>query len=224
MLRLTAVTKDYPSPAGPLRVLDRVTFALEPGAAAAVCGPSGSGKTTLLAIVGSLEPPTSGRVVVDGCDPFCLSPAKLAAFRNATIGFVFQDSCLLPQCSVLENVLIPTLVGPTDRDAPQRARDLIAEVGLSERLDHRPAHLSGGERQRAAIARALIRRPRLLLCDEPTGNLDATTAERIAALLGEVNRRHGTTMIVVTHSAALAERLPLRFELSGGALRRAAVV
>ncbi len=140
-------------------------------------GPSGSGKSTLLYIIGALEPPTSGTVTLDGQNPFRLAERELAAFRNQKIGFIFQDHCLLPQCSVLENVLTPTLVAGADHDDVERARSLLDQVGLSERLDHRPSELSGGEKQRVALARALIRQPLLLLCDEPTGNLDRHSAE-----------------------------------------------
>src|SRR5205807_10089931 len=138
-------------------------------------GPSGSGKSSLLYVLGALEPPTSGTVTLDGRNPFELAPDDLAAFRNASIGFVFQDHCLLPQCTVLENVMLPTLVGRHGSDGAVQARRLIEQVGLADRIDHRPAELSGGERQRVAVARALVRNPRLLLCDEPTGNLDRTT-------------------------------------------------
>jgi len=171
-------------------------------------------------LLGALEPPTSGVVTLDDRNPFQLAPSDLAAFRNASIGFVFQDHCLLPQCSVLENVLVPTLVGSRTRDDDQRARELIQTVGLSDRLDHRPGELSGGERQRVAIARALIRRPRLLLCDEPTGNLDARSAEQVAALLFEVHRQQNNILIVVTHSESLASKLPIRFDLIDRRLQR----
>src|SRR5262245_16678117 len=166
-------------------------------------GPSGSGKSSLLYILGALEPPTSGTVSLDGRNPFQLKPDELAAFRNASIGFVFQDHCLLPQCTVLENVLIPTLIA-SGGDASARARELIDQVGLSDRIQHRPAELSGGERQRVAIARALIRQPRLLLCDEPTGNLDRNSAETVSALLLDLHRRQNAILIVVTHNAQLA--------------------
>jgi lipoprotein-releasing system ATP-binding protein len=152
-------------------------------------------------------------VTLDGQDPFTLAPGELAAFRNRSIGFVFQDHCLLPQCTVLENVLVPTLVGARTEGDEARARELIRTVGLSDRTDHRPGELSGGERQRVAIARALIRQPRLLLCDEPTGNLDSRSAEQVAALLFEVHRQQQNILIVVTHSAALASRFPVRFDL-----------
>src|SRR5262245_58974965 len=152
MLQATDLTKDYPTPRGPLRVLNDVSFELAAGAAAAVMGPSGSGKSSLLYILGGLEPPTSGTVTVDGKNPFTLRPADLAAFRNRQIGFVFQDHCLLPQCTVLENVLVPTLVAPGGDKDISRARELIDAVGLADRIDHRPAELSGGERQRVAIA------------------------------------------------------------------------
>jgi lipoprotein-releasing system ATP-binding protein len=220
MLHANNLTKDYPTPRGPLTVLAGVTFSLAPGEAAAVMGPSGSGKSSLLYVLGALEPPTSGTVTLDGRDPFQLPPNDLAAFRNASIGFVFQDHCLLPQCTVLENVLIPTLVAPDGDDDAGRARGLIEQVGLGDRIDHRPAELSGGERQRVAIARALVRKPRLLLCDEPTGNLDRAAADVVAGMLLDLHRRQNTILIVVTHSTQLAARLPIRFELEDRQLRR----
>jgi lipoprotein-releasing system ATP-binding protein len=213
MLEISRVAKQYPSPRGPLTVLSDVSLALKRGDAAAIMGPSGAGKSTLLYIAGGLEPPTAGAVTLDGANPYQLGEKELAAFRNQKIGFIFQDHCLLPQCSVLENVLIPTLVGPDDADAPRRARELLEQVGLADRLDHRPAELSGGEKQRVALARALIRRPHLLLCDEPTGNLDEASADMVAELLMELHARQQTMLIVVTHSAALAARFPLRYEL-----------
>jgi lipoprotein-releasing system ATP-binding protein len=220
MLDVAHLTKEYPTPRGPLTVLSDVTFSLAPGDAAAVMGPSGTGKSSLLYVLGALEPPTSGSVVLDGRNPFELPPADLAAFRNTSIGFVFQDHCLLPQCTVLENVLIPTLVARPNGDDTARARQLIDQVGLRDRIDHRPGELSGGERQRVAIARALIRSPRLLLCDEPTGNLDRAAAENVASLLIDLHRRQQTILIVVTHSMQLASRFPIRFELMDRLLRR----
>jgi len=219
MLQVTDLTKDYPTPRGPLRVLTGVTFVMAPGDAAAIMGPSGSGKSSLLYILGGLEPPSSGTVALDGTDPYRLSATDLAAFRNKEIGFVFQDHCLLPQCTVLENVLIPTLVAPGSKEITARATELIEQVGLRDRIEHRPAELSGGERQRVAIARALIRQPRLLLCDEPTGNLDRAAADNVAEVLLDLHRLQKTILIVVTHSAALAERLPMRFELLDSHLR-----
>ena len=223
MLQVADLTKTYPTARGPLTVLSDVSFSLAPGDAAAVMGPSGSGKSSLLYILGALEPPTSGTVSLDGRNPFQLKPDDLAAFRNASIGFVFQDHCLLPQCTVLENVLIPTLVasgGGDASDASARARALVDQVGLADRVDHRPAELSGGERQRVAIARALIQQPRLLLCDEPTGNLDRSSAENVSALLLDLHRRQNTILIVVTHSAQLASNFPIRFELRDRQLQR----
>ncbi len=222
MLRVTDLSKEYATPRGPLRVLADVSFEMAPGDAAAVMGPSGSGKSSLLYLLGALEPPTAGTITLDGRNPFALKPAELAAFRNKAIGFVFQDHCLLPQCTVLENVLVPALVAP-DGDADRaRAVTLIERVGLADRIDHRPAELSGGERQRVALARALVRAPRLLLCDEPTGNLDRAAAENVAALLLDIHGALQTILVVVTHSAALAERLPIRFDLEDGRLRRRA--
>ena len=219
MLHVTDLMKDYPTPRGALRVLNGVSFDMAPGDAAAIMGPSGSGKSSLLYILGGLEPPSSGTVTLEGRNPFQLSATELAAFRNKEIGFVFQDHCLLPQCTVLENVLIPTLVSPTKGDT-DRARQLIAQVGLADRIDHRPAELSGGERQRVAIARALVRGPRLLLCDEPTGNLDRAAADNVASVLLDLHRLKQTILIVVTHSAQLAEKLPVRFELLDANLQR----
>jgi len=215
LLQVTNLSKEYPTARGPLAVLSDVSFSLSPGDAAAIMGPSGSGKSSLLYMLGALEPPTSGTITLDGRNPFQLAPVELAAFRNKAVGFVFQDHCLLPQCTVLENVLIPTLVAPASEaaDATGFARDLIAQVGLVDRIDHRPGELSGGERQRVAIARALVRQPRLVLCDEPTGNLDRASAENVASLLLDLHRRQHTMLIVVTHSELLASRFPIRYEL-----------
>ena len=213
MLAVSQIAKTYPTPRGPLSILAGVSFTLRRGDAAAIMGPSGAGKSTLLYILGGLEQPTSGAVTLDGRNPFALSEKDLAAFRNQAIGFIFQDHCLLPQCSVLENVLVPTLVSNHNAGTVGRARDLLAQVGLSDRLDHRPAELSGGEKQRVALARALIRKPLLLLCDEPTGNLDQASADVVASLLLELHKRQETILIVVTHSAELAARFPLRYEL-----------
>jgi lipoprotein-releasing system ATP-binding protein len=219
VLNVSHVTKQYPTPRGPLTALADASFSLAPGQAAAITGPSGSGKSSLLYMLGALEPPTSGTITLDGRDPYTLGEKELADFRNSQIGFVFQDHCLLPQCTVLENVLVPTLVGSRrDADAPSRGRALLEQVGLAERLEHRPAELSGGERQRVAIARALIRQPQLLLCDEPTGNLDQASAASVASLLLDLHRRLNNVLVVVTHSAMLAEQLPIRFEIVAGRL------
>ena len=215
MLEITDLAKSYPTPRGPLDILSGLSLSLRLGEAASIVGPSGSGKSTLLYILGALEPPTSGTVTLDGVDPFALPPAELAAFRNRRVGFVFQDHLLLPQCTVLENVLIPTLVGDTDADAPARARDLLERVGLADRLDHRPAELSGGERQRVSLARALIRQPPLLLCDEPTGNLDRAAGDVVATMLFDLHQRQETVLVVVTHNIGLAAKCPTRFELVG---------
>jgi lipoprotein-releasing system ATP-binding protein len=223
-LEVANVGKQYATPRGPLTVLSDVSFSLSPGQAAAITGPSGSGKSSLLYILGALEPPSSGTLTLAGRDPFQLAPAALADFRNTDIGFVFQDHCLLPQCSVLENVLVPTLVarGGAAGEEMQLARTLIEQVGLGDRLEHRPGELSGGEKQRVAIARALIRKPRLLLCDEPTGNLDQASAATVAALLLDLHRRQQNILIVVTHSARLAADFPIRFEIVAQRLTRVA--
>ena len=223
MLQVSNVSKHYSTPRGPLVVLSDVTFALAPGEAAVVTGPSGSGKSSLLHVLGALDPPSSGTVTLDGRNAFTLPPKAMAEFRNAEVGFVFQDHCLLPQCSVLENVLVPTLVasnGAGGVDDRSRARHLIDQVGLADRVDHRPGELSGGEKQRVAIARALIRQPRLVLCDEPTGNLDQQSASVVASLLLDLHRRQQNILVVVTHSERLAAQFPIRFELTDRKLVR----
>jgi lipoprotein-releasing system ATP-binding protein len=176
-------------------------------------GPSGSGKSTLLYMLGALEPPSRGTIILDDQNPFLLDARKLAAFRNQRIGFVFQDHCLLPQCSVIENVLTPTLVAAANGAVDGRARHLLDQVGLGGRITHLPSQLSGGEKQRVALARALIMKPRLLLCDEPTGNLDQKSAAVVADMLLDIHAQANTILIVVTHSAELAARFPQRFEL-----------
>jgi lipoprotein-releasing system ATP-binding protein len=218
MLTAKQLSKTYRTPAGDLTVLRDVTLSLNPGDSASVMGPSGSGMCTLLYILGGLEPPTSGMLELDGKNPYALSADALAAFRNRDVGFVLQDHCLLPQCTVLENVLVPTLVGETDATAPERARALLTHVGLGERLHHRPAELSGGEKQRAAIARALIRKPRLILCDEPTGNLDADTAATVADLLIDLHAKLQAIMVLVTHSEARGSRFERRWTMDRGVL------
>jgi lipoprotein-releasing system ATP-binding protein len=218
LLEVKNISKSYQTPRGPLPILNSVTLSLAPGDAISIIGPSGSGKSTLLYILGALDPPTSGEVTLDGRNPFTLSDKAVSEFRNTQVGFVFQDHCLLPQCTVLENVLIPTMVGADKNGTEQRARQLLDQVGLSHRLDHRPAELSGGEKQRVSIARAMIRDPKLLLCDEPTGNLDRHTALQVADLLVEINRVSTNILVVVTHSVELAGRFPRVFELVEGQL------
>jgi lipoprotein-releasing system ATP-binding protein len=221
MLTVTNLSKSYPTPRGDLAILEKVSLELQRGEAAAVMGPSGSGKSTLLYTLGALDPPSSGSVTLDGINPYALREREQAAFRNEHIGFVFQDHSLLPQCSVLENVLTPTLVAAgtgNARDSEARAREILDQVGLGARLDHRPGELSGGEKQRAAIARALIRNPTLVLCDEPTGNLDASIADSVASLLLDLHHARQTILIVVTHSLSLAQRFPRRYEMRERAL------
>ncbi|MEK6410120.1 MAG: ABC transporter ATP-binding protein [Acidobacteriota bacterium] len=221
MLEVINLAKDYPTPRGALAVLSGISFRLSRGEAVAIMGPSGSGKSTLLHIIGALDTPTSGSVTLDGANPFELDEKTLATFRNEKVGFVFQDHCLLPQCSVLENVLTPTLVSRSNTDRTERARMLLEQVGLTERIDHRPAELSGGEKQRVSLARALINEPVLLLCDEPTGNLDFQSADVVASMLLELHARQKTILVVVTHSAELAARFPVRYEMAGQGIRQA---
>jgi len=219
-LAVRDLSKDYPTRSGPLPILRGVNLALARGESLAVMGPSGSGKSTLLHVLGTLDRPTAGSVTLDGTDPFALPEADLAAFRNRRIGFVFQDHHLLPQCSVLENVLVPTLVSRgTDPVVTEGyARELLKRVGLADRLEHRPAELSGGERQRVAVARALVLKPLLLLADEPTGNLDRNTAQAVGELLLELHRQENTVLVIVTHSPELAKRFPRRAEMTDGTL------
>jgi len=212
------LTKDYPTSRGPLRVLRDVSLSMEAAQAAVIMGPSGSGKSTFLNIVGTLETPSGGRLTLDGRNPFELPEPDLARFRNRRIGFVFQDHHLLPHCNVLENVLIPTLAERQESDHVARAGQLLEYVGLSDRLEHRPAELSGGERQRVAVARAMINKPDVVLADEPTGNLDQATAEQVAELILSLHRDEKTVLIVVTHNAALAEKFDRRYELKEGRL------
>jgi ABC-type lipoprotein export system ATPase subunit len=223
LLRLSRITKSYPAAAGgeQLTILREVNLELNAGETVAIVGPSGSGKSTLLNIIGTLDRPTSGSVFLEDRDLSQLDDLGLAEVRNAKIGFIFQAHHLLPQCSVLENTLIPTLV-TKDREiresAPERAKHLLSRVGLGGRLDHRPGQLSGGERQRVAVVRALINRPRLLLADEPTGALDQASAQNLAQLLIELNREEKVTLIVVTHALELARRMNRVFELANGML------
>lgn len=220
MLKVENVSKEYPTPRGALKIVSDVSLSLSPGDALSIMGPSGSGKSTLLYIMGALEPPTSGTVTLDDQNPFQLKEKELAAFRNKEIGFIFQDHCLLPQCSVIENVLTPTLISAKNNNRLERARSLLDQVGLADRLDHRPAELSGGEKQRVALARALIMQPQLLLCDEPTGNLDHKAADVVASLLLDLHQQQKTILVVVTHNAELAARFPARYELIDQQLRQ----
>jgi ABC-type lipoprotein export system ATPase subunit len=224
MLELTRVSKDYASPNGgpPVSVLKNVDLHVAAGEALAIIGPSGSGKSTLLNIMGALDHPSAGQVRLDGRELSSLSELELATVRNRSIGFVFQLHHLLPQCTVLENVLVPTLTEPaalqTDA-ALERAEELLKWVDLAPRLSHRPSQLSGGERQRVAVVRALINRPKLLLADEPTGSLDHGTAVKLVELLVELNKKEGVALVLVTHSLELAHRLPRVLELREGSLR-----
>lgn len=217
-LAVRGLTKEFSGASGALTILRGVELLLRRGESIVITGPSGSGKSTLLYLIGTLDDPTSGTITLDGVNPNQLAGPEQADFRNRTIGFVFQDHHLLPQCTVLENVLIPTLAGGSRAGAEARARALLERVGLQARITHRPAQLSGGERQRVAVCRALINEPLLLLADEPTGNLDQKTAESIGSLLLDVAREHNTMLICVTHSMELAARFPRRFELTDGQL------
>jgi len=216
-LKLSQVAKYFETETRRVEVLRDISFAMTGGEALTIMGPSGSGKSTLLHLIGTLDAPSAGNIEINQQTPFSLPEPELAKFRNQKIGFIFQDHHLLPQFSVLENVLVPTWAFKNnDKDAQKHALELLERVGLSPRLEHRPAELSGGERQRVAIARALINRPSLLLCDEPTGDLDQKTAETVASLLIELHRAENNILIVVTHSLELAARFNRRFELREG--------
>ena len=213
------VTKEFPTRSDPLKVLQGISLQLTYGENIGILGPSGSGKSTLLHIIGTLENPTSGSLSLNDMDPFALSEPKLAEFRRRQVGFIFQDHHLLPQLSVLENVLVPALAsGRIDQTLVDRAKGLLERVGLSERADHRPAELSGGERQRTAVARAVIHRPALLLADEPTGSLDRGNAMAIGKLLVDIQSNEQTMLIVVTHSQEMASLLQRQTELIDGKL------
>jgi len=218
MLEARNLSKEYPTPGKQLSVLSGIDLSLKPGDSVSIIGPSGSGKSTLLYILGALEPPTAGTFRLDGMNPYELDEKSLASFRNGKIGFVFQDHHLLPQCTVLENVLIPTLVARQDDLFQSRALDLLKQVGLSERLHHRPHELSGGEKQRVALARALIMDPMLVLCDEPTGNLDHDSTNIVASLLLDLHRSRQNILVVVTHNMEVAQRFSLKFKLSDARL------
>ncbi|WP_417749301.1 ABC transporter ATP-binding protein [Rosistilla oblonga] len=214
------VSKQYETRTDPLVVLRDVSLQLEAGQNAAIIGPSGSGKSTLLHILGSLDRPTSGSVKLDDVDPYALDEEAIALFRNQRIGFIFQEHHLLPQLSVIENVLVPSLAhGKPSAARIQRAQDLLDRVGLSGRLEHLPSELSGGERERVAVARALVCEPTLVLADEPTGNLDRNTAETVGRLLVDLQKQENAMLIVVTHSMALADLMQQRYELIDGGLQ-----
>jgi ABC-type lipoprotein export system ATPase subunit len=216
LLKLQHVAMSYDDSGGVLR---DVNLTVAPGESLAIVGPSGCGKSTLLNIIGTLDRPTAGSVALDGHDLAQLSDKQLAAVRNQRIGFIFQAHHLLPQCTVLENVLVPTLAPGSKTDgAEERARRLLDRVGLGHRLDHRPGQLSGGERQRAAVVRALINRPALLLADEPTGALDRASSDNLATLLTELNREENVALIVVTHAPELAAKMGTTYELVDGSL------
>ena len=218
-LRAENVHKSYPTPAEPLVVLRGVSVSIAPGESLAIVGPSGSGKSTLLNILGTLDRPTEGSVTLDGVDPFALSANELAGFRSGRVGFVFQDHHLLPQCNATENVLLPKLAaGKVTGDDAARAADLLRQVGLEGRARHLPSEMSGGERQRVAVARALMNRPAVLLCDEPTGNLDSKNSQGIGELLRSVAGQSGAMLVVVTHSATLAGMFDRQVRMADGAL------
>ena len=221
MINVRQLSKTYETPGEAIQVLDHLDLTLATGETAAIVGPSGSGKSTLLNLLGALDRPSSGSITIGDQDISTFSEEQAAAFRNHSLGFIFQQQQLLPQLNVLENVLVPRLSGDWQEsaaDTEKRALQLLENVGLSDRLHHLPWQLSGGEKLRAAVARALINRPKLILADEPTGSLDPASAENVADLLLALNRDHGVTLIVVTHNLAIAKRMGKTFELRNGKL------
>ncbi len=214
------VSKSYETPSSTIEVLNNISFSLSAGNSLAILGPSGTGKSTLLHLLGTLDRPDSGSIQIDGVDPFDLDELALSKFRNAKIGFIFQDHHLLPHLNVIENVLVPSLAqGKPSRERMDRAEALLESVGLDNRLTHLPKALSGGERERVAIARALVMDPTLILADEPTGNLDRKTADQVTELLTSLPQDHGAILVAVTHSQALADALQDRKELVDGTLQ-----
>lgn len=229
VLKLERVSKSFAPAAGakPISVLQDVSLEIASGESIGIIGPSGSGKSTVLNLLGTLDQPTSGRIWLEGREVSALGDSELAQVRNLAIGFIFQSHHLLPHCSVLENVLVPTLAGVVDpragrtnqpANAEERAQRLLRRVGLQDRLHHRPGQLSGGERQRVAVVRALINQPRLLLADEPTGALDRSSAQALGQLLAELNREEQVTLVVVTHAVDLARQMSRVLELRDGRL------
>jgi lipoprotein-releasing system ATP-binding protein len=219
-LKAKNISKIYQMPGEEVRVLSGIDFSLRAGESASIVGPSGSGKSSLLYILGALEPPTSGTVLLGDTNPYALNEKMLAAFRNEKIGFVFQDHHLLPQCNVLENVLVPTLIARPDH-WQSRALELLEQSGLKHRIHHRPHELSGGEKQRVALVRALILNPELVLCDEPTGNLDQESSETVVQLLIALHKKEQNILIVVTHNPAVAAKFGFAYKLSEAQLQPA---
>ncbi len=219
LLETRGLCKSFHHDGRALNVLQDVDLVVERGERIAVVGSSGAGKSTLLHVLGTLDRPTAGHVLFEGTDVFAMGGRRLAAFRNRSIGFMFQFHHLLPEFTALENVMMPALIGRRAKgEAQAEAEKWLAAVGLTERVSHRPGELSGGEQQRVALARALMTRPALLLADEPTGNLDSTTSEGIHRLFDQINEEHGTAMLVVTHNHALASRMPRRLHMVDGRL------
>ena len=212
LLRISKIYKSFEHIHHTVSVLQDVSFEVVQCQSLVMTGPSGSGKSTLLHLIGALDKPSSGEIEINGTSLLNLSELELAKFRNQMIGFVFQDHHLLPQYSVLENVLIPTMAFKNmSPDSQKRAIDLLEKIGLSDRISHRPAELSGGERQRVAIARALINQPSIILCDDPTGNLDHATANTVTSLLFDLHQTEQNILVVVTHNRDLEHRFDRRF-------------
>ena len=219
LIETRGLEKEFKTPVRDIKVLRGINLSIRQGERVAIVGTSGAGKTTLMHILGGLDHPSRGDVLFENSDIYALRGAALDEFRNKTVGFVFQFHQLLPEFSALENVMMPLLIGGVRRSvALKQATEVLSEVGLEERLTHKPGALSGGEQQRVAIARALVRQPRLLLADEPTGNLDSLTSDEILALLNQIHHSRGLTMVIVTHNQALATSLDRVLQIEDGIL------
>jgi len=217
ILELSKVDKVFPHPRGPVHALKNISFAVAPGETLAIIGVSGAGKSTLLHLIGALDAPTAGSLVFEGNDFAQMNALALASIRNHRIGFVFQFHHLLPEFDALENVMVPALIARKDeKEAREKAGRILVELGLEERMHHRLGELSGGEQQRVAVARAVMLEPSLVLCDEPTGNLDAQTGKKVEDLLLDLNRKKGLTLVVVTHNEDLARRMQRTIRLFSG--------
>ncbi|OGF47912.1 MAG: hypothetical protein A2452_09430 [Candidatus Firestonebacteria bacterium RIFOXYC2_FULL_39_67] len=219
-LQVKGICKNYKNAAGELKVLKKISFDALPEETLAVTGPSGSGKSTLLSIIGRIEDPDSGEIILDGVNVLNLKGAELYAYRNRSVGFIFQEHFLLPQCTALENVLLPAIPEGKGRELKARGVELLSKLGLKDKAGSFPSGLSGGEKQRVAIARAMLNSPKLLLCDEPTGNLDAANGKKVVDIFLKLAKMEKVIVVMVTHNQELAEKFESIYHLDNGLLRK----